>query len=185
MYLDAEKEQENAGRLLSAGLHSMTGYFRDDQPLYDLILSEAGQRELDQLWDQFWFLASVPHRMLTSLVWFERTDSAFLRDPEFDPFRPEDQSIHSTENPATRELYEAKAALNNASDTARQAIRDHFADTARQITRLQLLHETAEQSHRAFLDGFAERAYRRPLRAPEREALQNSIRILEKEWPQP
>ena len=173
VYLDAEKEQENAGRLLSAGLHSMTGYFRDDQPLYDLVLNEAGQRELDRLWDQFWFLASVPHRMLTSLVWFERTDSAFLRDPEFDPFRPEDQSIHSTEKiRRLGELYEAKAARNKASDTARQAIRDHFADTARQITRLQLLHETAEPGHRAFLDGFAERAYRRPLRAPEREELQ-------------
>ena len=97
VYLDAEKEQENAGRQLSAGLHSMTGYFRDDQPLCDLMLDDAGRRELDRLWDEFEFLASVPQRMLTSLVWFERTDSAFLRDPEFDPFRPEDQSIHSAE----------------------------------------------------------------------------------------
>ena len=42
VYLDPEKEKDNAGRLLSAGLHSMTGYFRDDGPLYDLILDEAG-----------------------------------------------------------------------------------------------------------------------------------------------
>jgi len=28
------RNRKKAGRLLSAGLHSMTGYFRDDQPLY-------------------------------------------------------------------------------------------------------------------------------------------------------
>ncbi len=37
------------GRLLSAGLHNSMGYFRDDAPLMDLILDEAGQRELDRL----------------------------------------------------------------------------------------------------------------------------------------
>jgi hypothetical protein len=172
VYLDAEKEQENAGRLLSAGLHSMTGYFRDDQPLCDLVLDDAGRRELDRLWDEFEFLASVPQRMLTSLVWFERTDSAFLRDPEFDPFRPEDQSIHSEEKIARLgELYEAKAARNWASDTARQAIRDHFAGTARQIARLRRLQAAAEPRHLAALEAFAERAYRSPLRPSDREHL--------------
>ena len=172
VYLDAEKEQENAGRLLSAGLHSMTGYFRDDQPLCDLVLDDAGRRELDRLWDEFEFLASVPQRMLTSLVWFERTDSAFLRDPEFDPFRPEDQSIHSAEKiRRLGELYEAKAARHEASDTARRAIRDHFAETARQIDRLKRLHAAAEPSHLAALEAFAERAYRSPLRPRDREDL--------------
>ena len=41
VYLDPKKEKENAGRLLSAGFHSMTGYFRDDAPLYELILDDA------------------------------------------------------------------------------------------------------------------------------------------------
>src|SRR5262249_49159724 len=50
VYLNPQKEKRNAGRLLSAGFHSMTGYFRDDGPLYDLILDEKGQRELDRLW---------------------------------------------------------------------------------------------------------------------------------------
>jgi len=174
VYLDAEKEQENAGRLLSAGLHSMTGYFRDDQPLYDLILDAAGQRELDRLWNEFDFLASVPQRMLTSLVWFERTDSAFLRDAEFDPFRPEDQSIHSAEKiQRLGNLYESKAQRNQANDTARQAIRDYFNQTAAQIARLERLHTAAEPNHLASLERFAERAYRRPLRRQEQEALRN------------
>ena len=35
------------GRLLSAGFHNVMGYFRDDQPLYELILDEKGKKELD------------------------------------------------------------------------------------------------------------------------------------------
>src|SRR6185436_1974246 len=113
VYMDAEKEQENAGRLLSAGLHSMTGYFRDDGPLYELILDEAGQREIDRLWQEFDFAASIPQRMHTSFVWFERTDSTFMRDPEFDPYRPEDKSVLTQEKiRKLSELYLAKAVKN-------------------------------------------------------------------------
>jgi hypothetical protein len=37
------------GRLLTAGFHLMQGYFRDDQPLCDLILDDRQRRELDAL----------------------------------------------------------------------------------------------------------------------------------------
>src|SRR5204863_5212421 len=47
VYMDPEKEKKLAGRLLSAGFHSQMGYFRDDAPLYDLMLDENQQRELD------------------------------------------------------------------------------------------------------------------------------------------
>ena len=36
-----EEGEEATGRLLSAGFHSMMGYFRDDGPLYELILDDA------------------------------------------------------------------------------------------------------------------------------------------------
>ena len=36
------------GRLLSAGFHNLMGYFRDDQPLYQLVLDEQQQKELDR-----------------------------------------------------------------------------------------------------------------------------------------
>ena len=42
VYLNPEKEKKLTGRLLNAGFHSQTGYFRDDAPLYDLILSSGG-----------------------------------------------------------------------------------------------------------------------------------------------
>jgi hypothetical protein len=36
-YLGKSRDEQEKGRLLSAGFHSMMGYFRDDGPLYDLI----------------------------------------------------------------------------------------------------------------------------------------------------
>jgi len=164
VYLDAEKEQENAGRLLSAGLHSMTGYFRDDQPLYDLILDETGQKELDRLWNEFEMVSSVPHRMHTSFVWFERTDSAYMRDPEFDAFRPEDKSVNTPEKiRALSEFYLAKAIRSGASDVAQAAIREHFEIVEQNVTRIDKLRASAETHHLGELERFAAKAYRRPL----------------------
>ncbi len=42
-------DSEDKGRLLSAGYHSVVGFFRDDRPLMELILDAKGQRELNQL----------------------------------------------------------------------------------------------------------------------------------------
>src|SRR5262249_33862439 len=49
IFLDEDKDSK--GRLLSAGFHLMTGYFRDDAPLSALMLEEQEQRELDRLWE--------------------------------------------------------------------------------------------------------------------------------------
>jgi hypothetical protein len=40
----------DAGRLLSAGYHSVMGFWRDDNPLIELILDGKGKQELDKLW---------------------------------------------------------------------------------------------------------------------------------------
>lgn len=177
VYLDAEKEQENAGRLLSAGLHSMTGYFRDDRPLYDLVLDDAGRRELDGLWDEFDMVSSVPQRMHTSFVWFERTDSAYMRDPEFDPYRPEDKSVTNQEKiRSLAALYLAKAQRNQASELAQAAIREHFEIVASSIARVESLRAAAQARHLDTLESFASRAYRRPITAEEREDLRSFYR---------
>src|SRR2546421_9497184 len=60
VYLDPEKEKKLAGRLLSAGFHSMTGYFRDDAPLAELLLDDAGRRELDRLWREVSLIPPPP-----------------------------------------------------------------------------------------------------------------------------
>jgi hypothetical protein len=150
----------------------MTGYFRDDQPLYDLILDEAGQREIDRLWDEFNFVSSVPQRMHTSLVWFERTDSGYLRDPEFDAYRPEDKSINTQEKiRAFAQLYLDKAQRNNASEAAQDAIKEHFNIVARTVQHVDDERVAAIPKHLAALEAFATRAYRRPLAASERADL--------------
>jgi hypothetical protein len=169
VYLDPKKEKENTGRLLSAGFHSMTGYFRDDAPLSALLLDDAGRRTLDRLWEEFDFITGAPVRQYTSFVWFERTDSRYMRDPEFDFARAEDKDVTSQakiERLAT--VYLAKARRNGASAVAIRAIEDHFAIIAASIRRVEQLRRTAEPSHVAALQAFAERAYRRPLTRAER-----------------
>jgi len=173
-FLDPEEEKANgnAGRLLSAGLHSMTGYFRDDGPLYDLVLDDAGQQELDRLWREFDFVASVPHRMHKSTIWFERTDSRFMLDVEFDFARAEDKDCVSEEKvKKLGEVYYQKAKRTGANPIALTAIQDHFRRVWEDIDRVDRSRVTAEPKHLVALQHFAERAYRRPLTSAERDGL--------------
>lgn len=179
VYLDPEKEKKLGGRLLSAGFHSMTGYFRDDGPLSELILDEAGQQELNRLWDEFDFVNGAPIRQYTSFIWFDRTDSRYMRDPEFDRFRAEDKDVTSAENiRALSEVYLAKAIRNDASDVAQQAIRDYFVNISARIRWMEEARRAAEPSHLVALVTFAERAYRRPLTNAERDEIVAFYRTL-------
>ena len=176
---EEEKANGNVGRLLSAGLHNQTGYFRDDGPLYEMILDEAGRRELDRLWDEFSVIASVPQRMHQSTVYFERTDSRFLSDAEFDFARAEDKDCTS-EAKVTKlaELYYAKAKRTGASETVLAAIQEHFERVGVEIRRIEALEREAEPRHLEALAAFAQKAYRRPLTASEREDLLGFYRTL-------
>ena len=73
-------EDEARVRPLSAGFQMQLGYFRDDAPLYELILSEAEQRELDVLWQELDFIADVPRRQYQGYVWYEWN---YINGPEF------------------------------------------------------------------------------------------------------
>lgn len=106
----------------------MMGYFRDDQPLMELILDDAGRRELDSLWRQLDFFTAAPQRQYQGFLWFERTDSwTDWRDAEFDFVRPEDKAA-LTEPLIARlsQVYLAKAERNQADATALLAIADYF-----------------------------------------------------------
>lgn len=169
---EEEKANGNVGRLLSAGLHNMTGYFRDDGPLYDMILDAQGQKELDTLWDDFNMVASVPQRMHQSTVYFERTDSHFLMDSEFDFARAEDKDVTSEAKvKKLAELYYAKAERTGASPEVLAAIKEHFQRGWAEIDRVEKLARAAEPLHLRGLVDFAERAYRRPLAPAERDGL--------------
>ena len=169
---EEEKANGNVGRLLSAGLHNQTGYFRDDGPLYDMILDEKGQKEIDRLWDEFDMIASVPQRMHQSTVYFERTDSSFLSGAEFDFARAEDKDCTSEEKvKKLAELYYAKAKRLGASPIALAAVKEHFERVWAEISRIEKLERDAEPKHLEALLQFAQKAYRRPLVASERGAL--------------
>ena len=56
------------GRYLDAGFHSLMGYFRDDQPLYELILDAAQQRQLDALWLDMDVVGNVTSRMYQQYI---------------------------------------------------------------------------------------------------------------------
>jgi hypothetical protein len=179
VYLDPEQEKKLGGRLLSAGFHSMTGYFRDDAPLCDLILDAHGRQVLDRLWQEFDFINGAPMRQYTSFIWFDRTDSRYLRDPEFDRFRAEDKDVTSETNISElAELYLAKAIRNGASETAQEAIRVYFKDISAGIRRVEQARLAAEPGHLAALQAFAARAYRRPLVQSERDDLVSFYRSL-------
>jgi mono/diheme cytochrome c family protein len=183
-YLDTPKEKQEKGRLLSAGFHSMMGYFRDDQPLMQLILNTAGQTRLNALWDELNFAAAAPRRQYQGYLWFERAESGFIRDPEFDFARPEDQDA-LTQPVIERfaEIYLAKAARGGEKDKAAaevplQAIRDYFTNMNQQIRWVDATRATAEPLHIASMLQLAERAYRRPLTGLESDELTSYYREL-------
>jgi hypothetical protein len=181
VYEDAAKEKAagRTGRLLNAGFHSQGGYYRDDGPLYELMLDEARQRELDRLWKELDFVANAPMRQYAGFLWFDRTDSNYMRDPQFDPFRPENKDAAAEENiKRLAEIYAAKTRDMGASDEALRAIADYFKEINGQIRWVEQARIAAEPNHLAWLQSFAQRAYRRPLSSKEREGIVNFYKSL-------
>lgn len=168
----SSKQQGEKGRLLSAGFHSMMGYFRDDGPLCDLILNVDQQRELDALWQELDFIASAPMRQYVGFLWFERTDSRYMRDAQFDFARPEDKNAQSEDmiNKLAK-VYLKKARGNGGEGVALAAVDHYFREINLQIRRVEKARMAAEPIHVHAAVDFAERAYRRPLSASERESL--------------
>jgi hypothetical protein len=176
---ESSKQQGEKGRLLSAGFHSMMGYFRDDRPLYELLLSDEEQRELDALWQQLDFIASAPMRQYVGFLWFERTDSRYMRDPQFDFARAEDKNAQSAEMiEKLAEEYLHKARVNGGKGAAIEAIEHYFREINEQIRWVEKARLAAEMSHLQAATVFAERAYRRPLSAAERADLASFYRSL-------
>ena len=81
-------------RLLTAGFHSQDGYFRDDRPLYDLVLDDMQRRELDTLWQELEFIAQAPSRQLKGFIWFERGEPpSVMVEPIFASFQAADDDL--------------------------------------------------------------------------------------------
>ena len=166
-------------RLLSAGFHSQMGYFRDDRPLYELVLDPAQQRELDGLWQELDFITLAPVRQFKQFIWFERAEPpSFMATAQFNLFRSEDDDVTSEAKIAQlAEVYLAKAR-EVTNDVAAGVVRDYFDRMNENVRALEQAKTNAEPSHLDALLAFAGRAYRRPLTKAESDDLVGFYRSL-------
>ncbi len=160
---------KDQGRYLSAGFHNVMGYFRDDQPLYELLLDEGQQATLDKMWREMDFVASINIR---TYVEFAKLGTRGTRD-DFKDGEPEVQEIEVEEIVSEEKIRELEAeyleVAKEGSDVAIEAVEDFF-DTANEGIRwVQQARRDAEPSHLQSLLDFAARAYRRPLSAADRD----------------
>jgi hypothetical protein len=168
------------GRPLTAGFHLMQGYFRDDQPLYDLILNEPEHRELDTLWQELNFVTLAPIRQYHDFIFFERAEPPrFMMEAQFDFARSEDKDcISEAKMDRLAKAYIAKAIKKGAKGNALAAIESYFKSMSAKIRRVEKARLAAEPSHLKSLVQFAERAYRRPLSKEEKDDLLGFYRKL-------
>lgn len=168
-----EPDSAPSGRLLTAGFHLMQGYFRDDAPLYELILDDAGRKELDGLWQELNFITGTPQRQYQDFIFFERAEPPrYMREAPFDFARSEDKDAGAEAKvQRLREEYLKKAKEINAGEKAIGAIETYFTSINADIRWVESARLAAEPSHLEALQKFAQRAYRRPLTKEEREEL--------------
>ena len=87
-------------RGLAAGFHLVEGFFRDDQPLVDKVLTDHEVVELNRLWLELAFVTQSAETLIRGFVWFERSERHVLHDQRFDFLRPEDPEL------VKREMFE-------------------------------------------------------------------------------
>jgi len=157
-------DSQDKGRLLSAGYHSVLGFFRDDQPLVELILDEAAKQELDRLWLEFDYVASATARTWTQ-YFFNQAGEVQGKGSESASARPVGREIwDESVIREMRDAYLAKAAANPSNDPiAEHAIRTHYDEINATLRNIEKLKVAAEPKHLDSLRQFAARAYRRPI----------------------
>jgi mono/diheme cytochrome c family protein len=159
-------------RLLSAGFHSQMGYFRDDRPLYELVLDAGEQRQLDDLWKELDFVTHAPVRQFKQFIWFERAEPpSFMATSQFNTFRSEDDDVTSEAKMAQlAQVYLAKAK-EITNEVALGVVRDYFQQMNANVRAFEKATAAAEPSHLDTLLAFAARAYRRPMTKTEADDL--------------
>lgn len=175
-YFDTSKDQ---GRYLSAGFHNVMGYFRDDEPLYELILDDRQQQELDEMWREMDFVAATTARMYVQFSTSHeaqgtgRADGEPAKAGETDP-PPEDKAAapDATSEPKIRQVEADYLALAQGGDAVGiKAIRDYFDWVNATVRGVEKARQEAEPGQLQALQDFAARAYRRPLAKVERDDL--------------
>jgi len=159
------------GRYLSAGFHNVMGYFRDDQPFYELLLDAKQQATLDGMWREMDFVASINIR---TYVEFAKLGTRGTRD-DFKDGEPEVREIEVEEIISEAKIRKLEADYlmfaKGGSPVAMQAVKDFFDRANKDIRWVKQARRDAEPSHLQALYDFASRACRRPLAAADRADL--------------
>lgn len=161
-------------RYLSAGYHNVLGYFRDDWPLYELLLNPQEQAELDGMWRELDFIAGANIRGFVQFaVSGTRGARESFRDKEPSiSFATRMNDVQIATTPVLRKLEaDYLARVTNGDDEAIAAIKHYFDLTDTSIRWVERTRVTAESSHVEALLDFAARAFRRPLTAEDRDDL--------------
>ena len=166
-YFDTTKDR---GRYLSAGFHSLMGFFRDDQPLYELLLSDAQQKELDAMWEDMDFVASASSRTFAQFCGSGQRGEHSLAQEKGEKALVDEEDITSERQ--IRHIQQSYLAKAEGGDPRGiEAINYYFTwmnDSIRWTEKARL---AAEPSHLDVLVAFAARAYRRPLSDAEKADL--------------
>ena len=167
----------DTGRHLSAGFHNVMGYFRDDKPLYDLVLDERQQKQLDDMWQELDFIAMGLSRTFIQFFLNESGEARGLRRESEGP-RPADKEI--TSEAVVMELAEAyrNRIREQNNPLAVKAIDEHFTWVNAGLRWVEKAKLESEPIHVNQLLEFAARAYRRPLSQTERAELTGYYRTL-------
>jgi hypothetical protein len=186
-YLDKTRDK---GRYLSAGFHNLMGYFRDDKPLYDLILDDKGKKQLDAMWRELDYVALGTTRTYVQFYFSESGEARKRGVPaagqsggEQAADKPSDKASAQGGDDAAekdvitepmimkvKEVYLARAKPSG-NEVALKAIGDHFDSVNATIRWVEKARREAEPKHLEALLQLAARAYRRPLAAAERKDL--------------
>jgi hypothetical protein len=169
-YFPYAERATDVGRHLSAGFHNNMGYFRDDQPLYELILDERQKKELDGHWRDLDFVAGGLDRTYTQFYLAGESGAARADALEGGLTSIDVQGIFSEEKISkTKEFYLGRLRPNNP--LAVEAVEQHFAWVNENFRWLEKARVESEPIHLAEMSKFAARAYRRPLSQAERDGL--------------
>ncbi len=165
------KTGKDEGRYLSAGFHNVMGYFRDDQPLYELLLDKERQAALDEMWREMDFAASINIR---TYVEFAKLGTRGTRD-DFKDGEPEVREIEVEKIISEARIRKLEAdyreVAKGGGNVALGAVKDFF-DTANESIRwVERARRDAKPGHLQALFDFATRAYRRPLSPADRADL--------------
>ncbi len=180
----------DANRGLAAGFHLVEGFFRDDQPLVEKVLSEAERKELDRLWNELDFVTESVETLLRGFVWFERAERHVLHDKRFDFLRSEDPLLVEEELLSKFERhYLEKMGVKLAEGTIEpeqsnsqfDLIHGFFQQTRAGLANYQQTLKQAEPVALDDLEQLAQRAFCRPLRPDEKQSFRNLYQRLRKQ----